>query len=369
MDAQIDQDVALVLSLLAAAPHDEYVAAYVISDDSGLTPDRVNDAVSLLVEAALAKWLQTMGTAPFAFTKAMITAKGRREVQRTSLPAVDRAAVDGPAASVHPTLQLFISHASDDRELARKVVALVSTALNLPATTIRCTSVDGYRLAAGANTNEQLRQEVHDSVAFIGIVSQASIRSMYVLFELGARWGAGKNLIPLIAHGVPMSILSGPISGLNALRAENSAQLHQLVDDLGRQLSIRPQSPAVFDRALQDVVATPATGSAGSPTSQAGSQSVVAAAGIPSKLEVHKNHSAIDELTGASVALLKVSIDRIVELKITLPGKETEVFHDITAGHIWKFESHGVPHRMQLTQVNYTKESVFLDVRKDNTSG
>jgi hypothetical protein len=192
---------------------------------------------------------------------------------------------------------------------------------------------------------------------------------MYVLFELGARWGAGKNLIPLIAHGVPMSILSGPISGLNALRAENSAQLHQLVDDLGRQLSIRPQSPAVFDRALQDVVATPATGSAGSPTSQAGSQSVVAAAGIPSKLEVHKNHSAIDELTGASVALLKVSIDRIVELKITLPGKETEVFHDITAGHIWKFESHGVPHRMQLTQVNYTKESVFLDVRKDNTSG
>src|SRR5437762_5967682 len=90
-------------------------------------------------------------------------------------------------------LKLFISHSSDDSELARRVVVLVSTALNLPAVAIRCTSVDGHRLPAGANTNDQLRQEVHDSVAFIGIVSQSSIRSMYVLFELGARWGAGEK--------------------------------------------------------------------------------------------------------------------------------------------------------------------------------
>jgi hypothetical protein len=83
---------------------------------------------------------------------------------------------------------------------------------------------------------------------------------MYVLFELGARWGAGKNLIPLVA---PMSTLGGPLSGLNALRADVSAQLHQLVQDLGRQLSITPQSPAVFDRALQDVLLSPDSSSPG----------------------------------------------------------------------------------------------------------
>src|SRR5437762_9157648 len=76
--------------------------------------------------------------------------------------------------------------------------------------------------------------------------------------SLGRDGVPGKSLIPLIAHGLPMSMLSGPMSGLNALRAENSSQLHQLIEDLGIQLSIRPQSPAVFDRVLQDVLANPA---------------------------------------------------------------------------------------------------------------
>jgi hypothetical protein len=59
-------------------------------------------------------------------------------------------------------------------------------------------SIDGYRLPGGADTDIQLRQEVHEADAFIGVISSHSISSLYVAFELGARWGAGRPLIPLI---------------------------------------------------------------------------------------------------------------------------------------------------------------------------
>jgi hypothetical protein len=152
------------------------------------------------------------------------------------------------------TIKLFISHSSNDSELAAQVVDLMRAALNLPASTIRCTSVDGYRLPGGADTDEQLKIEVRDSEAFVGIVSDRSVQSMYVLFELGARWGAAKHLLPLLAPGTSTSVLQGPLSGLNALRADAQAQLHQLVSDVGRVLGVRPENPAAYQKQINQIL-------------------------------------------------------------------------------------------------------------------
>jgi hypothetical protein len=255
MTTEIDQDAAVILGVLSRAPRSKYVAASAIARDTDLSPDRVNDATAMLVEMGLVEWHQFFGTSPFDFGDAMITARGRRECQRMSTVAESRpsqSGVMGPS-----TIRLFVSHSSADTELARRLVILISTALNVPASAIRCTSVDGYRLPGGANTDEQLRREVHESTAFVGILSLSSVRSMYVLFELGARWGAGRSLIPLLARGLSSSVMKGPLSGINALQADNRSQLHQLVQDLGQQLSLTPQSPAVFERALQEVLDTP----------------------------------------------------------------------------------------------------------------
>lgn len=96
-------------------------------------------------------------------------------------------------------IDVFISHSSEDAGLAAQVVDLLRSALNLQAARVRCTSVDGYRLAAGADSDEQLRNEALDAIVFIGILSPLSMASAYVLFELGARWGAKKPIVPLLA--------------------------------------------------------------------------------------------------------------------------------------------------------------------------
>lgn len=154
-------------------------------------------------------------------------------------------------------IRLFICHSSNDVELVSRLVELVRAALNLPNHEVRCTSIDGHRLPGGANTDEQLRIEVHEADAFIGVVSVGSLRSLYVLFELGARWGARKHLIPLLTPGTSPSILGGPLVGLNALRADMPGQVHQLVSDLARVLGISPAPPESYQRYIEAVSQTP----------------------------------------------------------------------------------------------------------------
>jgi hypothetical protein len=149
---------------------------------------------------------------------------------------------------------VFISHASEDKKVAERLVDLLRAALNIPADKILCTSVDGYRLAAGSETDAALRRAVLDCSTLIGIISPASRRSTYVLLELGARWGAGKHLVPVMAGGVTPGELRGPLARLNALDCGSRAGVLQLIGDLGTVLKIERERPEVFDRDVDRLV-------------------------------------------------------------------------------------------------------------------
>ncbi len=62
-------------------------------------------------------------------------------------------------------MRVFISHSKHDVEIAKFVIAVLRNALNLESMDIRCRGVDGYRLSAGAPTDEILRREVDDFVS------------------------------------------------------------------------------------------------------------------------------------------------------------------------------------------------------------
>jgi len=151
-------------------------------------------------------------------------------------------------------MDIFISHSSQDADKAKLLIDLLKTSLNLSASKIRCTSVNGYRLSAGASTNETLKKEVHDCKVLIGLISPNSINSAYVLFELGARWGASLPLIPLITSELGSELLKGPLSGINALNCCEPAQLQQLISDLKVELKITGESPEVYQEKIDLLV-------------------------------------------------------------------------------------------------------------------
>ena len=151
------------------------------------------------------------------------------------------------------SMKVFISHSSIDVDVARLLVELLRKALNLKSADILCTSVDGYGMPGGASVDETLRVEVHDAELLIGIVTPASLKSAYVMFELGARWGAGKRMIPLLASGATPNHLGGPLAGLNALDASQIGELHQLLEEAAQHLSVDLEKASSYAATVEEL--------------------------------------------------------------------------------------------------------------------
>jgi len=149
---------------------------------------------------------------------------------------------------------VFISHASQDAKLASLIATLFRTAFRLGAAEIRCTSVDGYRLPAGAETDDQLRKEIVEAPVVVGILSASSMASTYVLFELGARWGRKAFLAPILAPGTTARDLAAPISNLNALYAGNPNQLQQLIAEVSLELGVQAECLRDYQSQIDEIL-------------------------------------------------------------------------------------------------------------------
>jgi hypothetical protein len=153
-------------------------------------------------------------------------------------------------------IDVFISHSSSDLEIIKQLVGLLRSALGLSAKQILCTSLNGHRLPGGADVKEEIRKKVQGSKVFIGVLSRASLDSLFVAFELGARWGVGKRIVPLLAPGVSASVLRGPLADFNALELSDEGQIYQLLNDIASQLGITSESPAVFSAQVKALAST-----------------------------------------------------------------------------------------------------------------
>ena len=152
------------------------------------------------------------------------------------------------------SMKVFISHNSNDVEIATLFIELLRKALRLSSEEIRCTSVDGYRMQAGAPIDDRLRAEVHDAQLLIGLITPNSLGSAYVIFELGARWGAEKPMIPLLASGVTPEHLEGPLAGINALDSRDDGQVYQLLEDAAKYLQISLDKASSYAAEVSELV-------------------------------------------------------------------------------------------------------------------
>lgn len=173
-----------------------------------------------------------------------------------ALPPIETDTTSRPLAGEdgNRTMKVFVSHSSADAAVAGAFVELLRSALSLPAKDIRCTSVEGYKLSAGADSNEQLRAEVFGSETFVALLSPISMKSVYVMFELGARWGTKRHLAPIMVCGTKTLDLKAPLSGIHAISGASESDIHQLIADIGQKLSQRSEGPAVYAKALREFI-------------------------------------------------------------------------------------------------------------------
>lgn len=131
---------------------------------------------------------------------------------------------------------IFISHSSKDKDLATTLVRCIEACMALPEDAILCTSVPGYMLDPGDNTDETLRDSLERSKVVIGLLTEESLRSMYVTMELGAAWVLGKTFIGVLAGaGAGFTDIPGPMKGLIAIRAVEEERIHDMVNVIARE--------------------------------------------------------------------------------------------------------------------------------------
>ena len=152
-------------------------------------------------------------------------------------------------------IQVFISHSGKDRHLAWAIIELLRASVKLDLASIRCTSVEGHQLPVGASIEGTLRKEVHEATAFVGLITPNSVLSTFVLFELGARWGAGLTLAPLLAAGADRSTLRGHLEAINALSCDSAESMIQFVRDIAEVLDLKPTSLAKYQIQVDKLVA------------------------------------------------------------------------------------------------------------------
>lgn len=152
------------------------------------------------------------------------------------------------------TMKVFISHSSKDVELVSSIVNLIQKSTRISSDDIRCTSLDGHRLEGGATTNEAIRAEVCGFKLLVGLITPNALNSLFVIFELGARWGAVKPMIPLLASGTTTDDLDGPLAEINALDCTNESQVIQFVENVACHMEVSLESPSSYIGEVTKVV-------------------------------------------------------------------------------------------------------------------
>ena len=152
-------------------------------------------------------------------------------------------------------IRVFLSHSSLDKELIRGLIDLICAAMPIDPAEIRATSIEGLRLPIGVATDRVLREEIRAVPVFIAVVSDASSGSAYVLFELGARWGLDRPLLPLVVRSDQFDLMKGPLHGINALRCDNTSDLHQFLSDISPVLGHTLRDTKFYEANIQSVAA------------------------------------------------------------------------------------------------------------------
>jgi hypothetical protein len=169
-------------------------------------------------------------------------------------PYPDPSEMQGTVFSASKIL-LFISHSSADRALAKHLLNLVEAILTVPAGTIRCTSVNGYKLEPGADGPEELRQDLRSAKVVLGLLTEDSLASSFVLMELGAAWGLGARIVPLTAC-VTFRAIPEPIgTGVHAVDVSDGPGIADLMESIAQRCGMeRRANDARHHAAVQEFV-------------------------------------------------------------------------------------------------------------------
>lgn len=125
---------------------------------------------------------------------------------------------------------LFISHSEKDKNVASKLIDFVENSLQTDTLDIRCSSVPGYQLPFGKTISQQLKEDINKSSFLVVIISENSLISEWVLFELGAAWALDIPVVPILVGDLTYKNMPGPLGSQSCIETCTDGASNRLRD-------------------------------------------------------------------------------------------------------------------------------------------
>jgi hypothetical protein len=149
--------------------------------------------------------------------------------------------------------RLFISHASEDREIVEEIIDLLES-IGLTPAQIFCSSFDGYGVPLGENFFDVLKNEISNDVLVLFIFTHNFYKSPFCLCEMGATWVLSKENIPIIIPPFTFDDIEGVISKIQGLIVDDEPKLNLLREKIINAFNIMEQPMSSWERKRDRVI-------------------------------------------------------------------------------------------------------------------
>lgn len=151
-----------------------------------------------------------------------------------------------------PSTVIFLSHAVADKVLVEAFEGLLTRALNITSESIFCSSLEGQGVTKGANFVDAIKLKAAEAKAVVALISPAYMESQFCLAELGAAWVLNTHCFPVLVPPNTFEVMRATLLGVAGVEIDQEVALTQLIEDIGKTLSLPAPTAAVRARALRD---------------------------------------------------------------------------------------------------------------------
>ena len=140
------------------------------------------------------------------------------------------------------TQRMFVCHAKSDIEATSEIVDALENALEFPNGTLVASSLPGY--ASDVHGEGELHAMLTGATLMLALFTERSTYDPEFVFELGAAWALGIDVLPLLLGATSPNDVPWPLRDRPSLRAQEEAAWSDLVQQLSHRLQVPLRKPS-----------------------------------------------------------------------------------------------------------------------------
>jgi len=152
------------------------------------------------------------------------------------------------------SLTVFISHSSKDSIIALALARLIRAAFNLGQKDIRSSFLEDYKTKAGKGISKASQSEAINSAVFVAVLTKNLLNSFYCVFEMGARWGANKEVFAYAVNNQINQTLKKPLSDIVSQGLDNSVSVQHFLEKLAEKLQLNVVQKPIVDDEIKNLL-------------------------------------------------------------------------------------------------------------------